>query len=144
MKIPLKPTCAWIQSKSAFENLSTIHEKVVGIWIPPMNVYSLEFRKPTNNPNSIHERIIKFVSCANKQKRSDLHSIKVLRFKTCAKNHEIPICMQTKQLTICIQIITSKIILSFSRWIYTTKKGGPYGGPFYARSQICCACKARS
>ena len=131
MKISLKATCAWIQSKSAFENLSTIHEKVVGIWIPPMNVYSLEFRKPTNNPNSIHERIIKFVSCANKQKRSDLHSIKVLLFKTCAKKHEIPICMQTKQLITCIQIITSKkfMSLSLSQWLYTKKMGGPSGGP---------------
>ena len=131
MKIPLKPTCAWIQSKSAFENLSTIHEKVVGIWIPPMNVYSLEFRKPTNNPNSIHERFIKFFPCANKQKRSDLHSIKVLRFKTCAKNHEIPICMQTKQLTICIQIITSKKnhVIEFITMTLHKKDGWPLRGP---------------
>ena len=70
----------------------------------------------------------------NKQKRSDLHSIKVLRFKTRAKNHEIPICMQTKQLTICIQIITSKKnhVIEFITMTLHKKDGRPLRGPALA------------
>ena len=97
-----KRVCAWIQSKSAFENLCTIHERVIGFWVP-CTISFWEFSKLTQNENSIHERIIIFNGCTNKKQWFNLNPIsKVHFFKSCAQNHEIQLRVQTKILTLCI------------------------------------------